>query len=238
MKLIDVKVLRANGSGRHTWIGRGVDEALDLGADILSMSLGFDLSPTSFEGGHGWSCPDGACPLCLAVDNAVAEGALVVAAAGNEHARCQQARMGGSGLMYDTELICPGQAVGALTVGSHHKKTHAPAWSSSSGPTAFGTAKPDLCAPGVEVLSTIPLPRDAAGVADRNAHRGLQFGVISGTSMATPAVAGACACSSRPPARAGQPDDPATIRALLLAQHIEPLGGPGNVFGAGRLRMA
>lgn len=238
VELIDVKVLRSNGSGRHTWIGRGVDEALDLGADILSMSLGFNHLSTSFSGGHGWSCPDGTCPLCLAVDNAVAEGALVVAAAGNEHERCQQARMGGSGLMYDTEIICPGQAASALTVGSHHKKTHAPAWSSSSGPTAYGTAKPDLCAPGVDVLSTIPLPRDAVGVADRNADRSLQFGVMSGTSMATPVVAGACALLIEAARSAGQPDDPRTIRRLLLAHHVESLGGPGNVLGAGRLRMA
>jgi serine protease AprX len=238
VELIDVKVLRANGTGRHTWIGQGVDAALDLGANVLSMSLGFNHLPTSFSGGHGWSCPDGTCPLCLAVDNAVAEGALVVAAAGNEHERCQQARMGGSGLMYDTEITCPGHAAGALTVGSHCKKTHGPAWSSSSGPTAYGGAKPDLCAPGVDVLSTIPLPRDGAGVADRNAHRSLQFGVMSGTSMATPAVAGACALLIESSRAAGLAADPGAIRRLLLAGHVQPVGGPANVLGAGRLRLA
>jgi serine protease AprX len=238
VELIDVKVLRANGTGRHTWISQGVDAALDLGAHVLSMSLGFNHLPATFSGGHGWSCPDGACPLCLAADNAVAEGALVVAAAGNEHERCQQARMGGAGLIYDTEIACPGQAASALTVGSHHKKTHAPAWSSSSGPTAYGSAKPDLCAPGVDVLSTIPLPRDGKGVADRNAHRSLQFGVMSGTSMATPAVAGACALLIEASLAGGLPADPAAIRRLLLAQHVQPVGGPANVVGAGRLRLA
>src|SRR5262249_4987287 len=173
VQLVDVKVLRANGTGRHTAVSKGIDAALDLGADILSLSLGFNHIPPAISGGHGWSCPDGTCPLCLAVDNAVAEGALVVAAAGNEHARCQEARMGGSGLAYDTELTCPGQAARVLTVGSHHKKTHLPAWSSSSGPTAYGAAKPDLCAPGGDVLSTIPLPRDAGGLPEPHAPRRL-----------------------------------------------------------------
>ena len=56
--------------------------------------------------------------------------------------------------------------VQALTVASHHKKSHLPARTSSNGPTAFGLPKPDLCAPGVDVWSTVPLPLDAAGVAD------------------------------------------------------------------------
>ena len=149
-----------------------------------------------------------------------------------------QARMGGSGLAYDTELTCPGQAARALTVGSHHKKTHVPAWSSSSGPTAYGTAKPDLCAPGVDILSTIPLPRDGSGVPQVNAQRGLQFGTKSGTSMATPVVAGACALLIEAARAGGGPDDPGTIRALLLAGHVEAVGGPANVLGAGRLRLA
>jgi hypothetical protein len=238
VQLIDVKVLRANGTGRHTSVGKGVDAALDLGADILSISIGFNHLPPSVPGGHGWSCPDGTCPLCLAVDNAVAEGALVVVAAGNEHARCQQARMGGTSLAYDTELTCPGQAARALTVGSHHKKTHVPAWTSSSGPTAYGTAKPDLCAPGVDVLSTIPLPRDAAGVPEANAPRELQFGARSGTSMATPAVAGACALLIEAARAEGRAADPNTIRSLLLGRHVEAIGGPANVIGAGRLKLA
>jgi len=238
VELIDVKVLRANGTGRHTSVSRGVDEALDLGADVLSMSLGFNHLPVSISGGHGWTCLDGTCPLCLAVDNAVAEGALVVVAAGNEHERCQQARMGGAGLAYDTELGCPGQAARALTVGAHHKKSYAPAWFSSSGPTAYGGSKPELCAPGVDIMSTIPLPRDGTGVPQLNAERVLQFGVMSGTSMATPIVAGACALLIEQARKAGEGDDPDAIRQRLLGQHVVPVGGPVNVLGAGRLRMA
>ncbi len=55
---------------------------------------------------------------------------------------------------------------------------------SSAGPTAFGhDLKPDIAAPGLDVLSSTP-PSAAGGQA---------FSVFAGTSMATPHVAGAAA---------------------------------------------
>jgi subtilisin family serine protease len=235
--LIDVKVLRANGTGRHTAFTAGVDRALDLSADILSISLGFNHLPVTVAGGHGWTCADGACPLCTAVDNAVLEGALVVVAAGNEHQRCEGVRAAGQGLAYDTELGCPGQARGALTVGAVHKATHAPAAFSSNGPTAYDMAKPDLVAPGVDVRSTIPRPRHATGRAVARVPP-LLFGVRSGTSAAAPVVAGACALLIESARRTGAPDDPGSIRRRLLDTCVERIGGPANVVGAGRLRLS
>lgn len=232
--LIDVKVLRANGTGRHTDITAGVDRALDRAADILSISLGFNHLPISVPGGHGWTCVDGACPLCTAVDNAVLEGALVVVAAGNEHQRCEGVRSAGQGLVYDTELSCPGQARGALTVGATHKATHAPARFSSNGPTAYDSGKPDLVAPGVDVRSTVPLPPAGPG---GSAVAPPPFGMKSGTSVAAPVVAGACALLIESARRTGAPDDPAAIRRILLDTCVERIGGPANVVGAGRLRL-
>jgi subtilisin family serine protease len=237
VELVDVKVLRAGGLGKQQWIGQGIDAALDRGADVINMSVAINHLPREVDGGHGWSCRDGTCPLCLAADNAALSGAIVVVAAGNEHLRCQQARAGRFGLAYDTELGCPGQAARAITVGSHQKRSRLPAPDSSNGPTAWGMQKPDLVAPGVGILSTVPLPRTAGGVADLNAPRAAQFTVKSGTSMAAPVVAGVCALLVEQARRRGAPHDAATIRAELLTRHVEPVGGPVNVMGAGRLQL-
>jgi serine protease AprX len=235
--LIDVKVLRASGLGRQRWLGQGIDAALDRGADVISMSVAFNHLPREVDGGHGWTCRDGTCPLCLAADNAALSGVIVVVAAGNEHLRCQQARAGRFGLAYDTEIGCPGQATGVITVGSHQKGSGLPAPDSSSGPTAWGVQKPDLVAPGVGILSTVPLPRTAGGVADVNAPRASQFAAKSGTSMAAPIVAGACALLVERARRRGVRHDAVAIRAELLTRHVESVGGPVNVMGAGRLQM-
>ncbi|MGH8464969.1 MAG: S8 family serine peptidase, partial [Pseudomonas sp.] len=149
VELLNVKVLRHDGSGRHTSIVQGIDAALDLHADIISMSLGFNHLPSWSDRGHGWACADGHCPLCTAVDNASTFGAIVCVAAGNEHTRAEALRRMGYGHLVDTELGCPGQARGAITVGAITKRTFLPAEFSSRGPSAYGADKPDLVAPGV-----------------------------------------------------------------------------------------
>ncbi|GAB3450550.1 S8 family serine peptidase [Actinophytocola sediminis] len=90
---------------------------------------------------------------------------------------------------------------------------------SSRGPTARFTAKPDLVAPGVEILSTLP---------------GGRYGRSSGTSMAAPHVAGAAALLVQ-----RHPDwTPARLGAALTGTAI-PLSGAGPLAqGAGRLDVA
>jgi serine protease AprX len=114
---------------------------------VLSMSLGFNHRPTWSQGGHGWSCPDGRCQLCVAVENAVTlEGVLAVVAAGNEHQRAEFLRSNGSAAEVDSEICCPGASAHALTVAALTKQTFLTAPFSSRGPTAFATAKPDIAA--------------------------------------------------------------------------------------------
>jgi len=236
--LYNIKVLRSNGSGRETYIAQGIDAALDRRVRVLSMSLGFNHLPTWSNGGHGWSCPQARCVLCSAVDTAVvADGALIVVAAGNEHDRAEALRMWGQGNSFDTELGCPGQAEHALTVGAVTKSTYFPAGFSSWGPTADGRAKPDLCAPGVNVMSTIPVPRDSLGQPVANPARHLLFGRMSGTSMATPIVAGAAALVIAKHVAAGTPWTSASVRAQLLTQGTLPTAFPAKVAGIGRLSL-
>jgi serine protease AprX len=235
--LLNVKVLRGDGTGSHTSVARGVDAALELEADVLSLSLGFNHLPAWSDRGHGWSCARGDCPLCTAVDNAFDLGALPVVAAGNEHQRADALRQIGFGASFDTELGCPGQARHAVTVGALTKRTFLPAAFSSRGPTAYGLAKPDLVAPGVNVTSTVPVPRDAAGRPVRDPPRAVLFDRESGTSMATPIVAGAVALLIQHRRERGLKAAPADIRRELLTHAVTPMSLPANLAGAGRLDL-
>jgi hypothetical protein len=159
--IIAVKVLNQYGSGDAATIALGIDYAVDPdgnpatndGADILSISLG---ALTRVDGGI----------MDDAVEMANEKGVLSVIAAGND---------GWQG--YYT-IANPGTAPSALTVGASQNGDNL-AWFSSKGPT-FGNSflKPELVAPGVDILS---------------GALGGTLTKLSGTSMATPHVAGAAA---------------------------------------------
>jgi serine protease AprX len=202
--LYAAKVLDASGSGTNDQVVAGIDWcATQPGVSVISMSLG------DTAGG------DGTDATSLAVDRAVTLGKVVVVAAGN------------SGDSPRT-INAPGTARGAITVGavSDHSSPVGTArhddgiWLaafSSRGPTSDGRTKPDLVAPGLTITA---------------AQRGTVSGDVSfsGTSMATPYVAGA-AVLVRETAPAATPAD---VRAALAGQALDVgAAGVDNEYGAG-----
>ncbi|MDP3881471.1 MAG: S8 family serine peptidase [Nanoarchaeota archaeon] len=106
-------------------------------------------------------------PVSKAADNAVSKGVIVVVAAGN------------SGPSKET-IGSPGMARKVITVGAINK-SYSLAYFSSRGPVLWGgqgLIKPDILAPGVAIYSTTPEGK---------------YEAFSGTSMATPHVAGIAA---------------------------------------------
>jgi subtilisin family serine protease len=104
-----------------------------------------------------------------ALDGAAAAGVVPVVAAGNDFDTFGYGSVGS-----------PGNTPDAITVAAASSKDQI-AYFSSGGPTPISLQmKPDVTGPGVNVISSLPTSSDT-------------WGLLSGTSMATPHVAGAVA---------------------------------------------
>ena len=169
---------------------------------------------------NSWGCPasEGCGPATLqaAVEAQRAAGIMFVAAAGNSGSNCS------------TVSDPPGTYDAAYSVGAYSASTGTIASFSSRGPvTVDGSnrAKPDISAPGVSV---------------RSAVLGDLYGSMSGTSMATPHVAGAVALlwSAHPELRnqIPQTEDILNQAAVDVSSTLCGSSGvPNNVYGWGRL---
>jgi subtilisin family serine protease len=149
--------------GNSTEIVKGIDAAVKDGMDVLNLSFG---EPEIAPGRD---------IVVRALNAAAQAGVVPVVAAGNENEDF------GRG-----SVDSPGSAAAAITVaattgGSTAQTPDIVASFSSSGPTPYSLLmKPDVSAPGVAVLSAVPR------------SQGLWAG-FSGTSMASPHVAGGVA---------------------------------------------
>jgi subtilisin family serine protease len=153
------KVLDDSGSGTDASILAGIDWALTNGCRIISTSLGADVRTvsTAYE---------------TVGRRALAAGALIVAAAGNNANR----RRGDPGF-----VGIPANSPSIMAVAALDSELQIADFSAGSNPVAGGAV--DVAAPGVDVYSAWPMPR--------------RTNTISGTSQATPHVAGIAALWSQ-----------------------------------------
>ncbi|MER8041620.1 S8 family peptidase [Streptomyces sp. NPDC094032] len=164
-RLLNGKVLDDDGFGSDSGVLAGMDWAVAQGADIVNLSLG------------GMDTPE-TDPLEAAVNRLSAEkGVLFAVAAGNS----------GSD---DSTVESPGSAEAALTVGAVDDAEALAPFSSRGPRVGDGGVKPDLTAPGVDITAAAAPGSALAGIHGQNPDGYL---TISGTSMATPHVAGAAA---------------------------------------------
>lgn len=170
------------------------------GARVISSSLGY-LDWYNYDDMDGETAP-----ITIAADLAVKKGIVVVTAAGNE----------GDGAW--KHIIAPADGDSVIAVGAVNSEGQIAAFS-SVGPTADGRIKPEVVAMGLgtRTISTPP----AEGI-------GQNYVSISGTSAATPIVAGVSALilSAFPDLTAME------LRGALLAT-ASRAGDPDNVYGYG-----
>lgn len=202
-----LKALDSNGNGNTSdilaamqWVA---DNCKKYNIRVLNLSLGIDAASFDIDGDGFDDMTD---PLVLGANALVNMGITIVVAAGN------------SGPKPGT-ITSPGTSPFVITVGSLGSDGKVPDFS-SRGPTASGTIKPDLVAPGMEILSL-----------DAGSHK--RYIRQSGTSMSAPVVAGAAACLHC----ANPKLTPAQIKAFLMETAIPQLDIDLNAQGAGLLNI-
>lgn len=186
----------------YNWVS-GAEFADSLGVDVCSTSLGYiDFDMTQW--GHPFSHFDGhTAPMTIGAEIAASRGMICVNAAGNE----------GSGTC---TLGIPADAEHILTVGAVGASGERASFS-SVGPTYDGRIKPDVMALG-----------EGTYVATGYPGLGWDYYNGSGTSFATPVLAGAVACL-----RQARPYSSVQEICDVIRQCGNRAGNPDSYYGYG-----
>lgn len=201
-KILNGKVLDDTGSGDDSGILAGMEWAAAEGADVVNLSLGGQDTPEVD-------------PLEAAVNKLSAEkGMLFAIAAGNSGPE---------------SVGSPGSADAALTVGAVDDKDVLAPFSSTGPRVGDGAIKPDVTAPGVDITAA---SAKGSVIEQEVGEKPAGYLTISGTSMATPHVAGAAAILKQE-----HPDW--TYAELKGALTGSAKGGKYNPFeqGSGRIQV-
>jgi subtilisin family serine protease len=193
--------------GNSPEIAKAIDQAVADGMNVVNLSIGEpEVQPLRDV-------------VVRALDNAAAAGVVPVVAAGNDFASA------GAGSIGSPANAPAAITAAASTLGGDGARPDVVASFSSSGPTPVSLLpKPDVTAPGVDVVSSLP-PN--------------QFGSLDGTSMAAPhASGGAALLVQRHPAWTVQ-----QVKSALAStgDPVHPSSGSGEVSalreGGGRIDL-
>ncbi len=199
VQFIGVKVLGKDGSGSESSILAGLEYAATTNASVISMSLGSDQHSQA---------------ICDAVSKCVKNGKIVIVAAGNS----------GPGAK---TIGCPSDNKDVITVGAVDRSDKVTSFS-SRGPLKDGSVKPDVTAPGYQIVSC-----RATGIKNDKAVDTYYIS-MSGTSMACPMTAGTAALMV-------QKDRTMTPQKAkeIMEKTAKPLGTkiPNNDYGYGRINI-
>lgn len=182
--VIGVKVLNKMGSGSLETVIDGVEWCIQYNEknqsnkiNIISMSLGSRAEPFASENDD---------PMVQIVEKAWEKGIVVCVAAGNEGPE-------------EKTIASPGISDKVITVGALDDRNTVEtrddddvASFSSRGPTIYGVTKPDILAPGVNIVS-LRSPSSYLDKIQKSSRIDDNYFVLSGTSMATPICAGVVA---------------------------------------------
>ena len=169
-KLVDVKVLSERGINFGDQLIRGIEWVIAnkdvYKIKIINLSVASDIED-----------PDGTSAISQVANQAVENGIIVIAAAGNEGPNSQT-------------LLAPSVADNVICVtalddmNTVNRNDDVIAYYSSRGPRRDGAKKPDVCAPGSNIIGA-----KAAGTGQATN----EIVIMSGTSMAAPHVTGLAA---------------------------------------------
>jgi hypothetical protein len=214
------KVLKADGGGSTEAIVRAIEWALNLGANVISVSLGIDFTayvrglfnngfPIEVATSKGLEAYRGTIMMFVTLASLArnqGQGTLIIAASGNESRRNDNSE-------WEISASPPAAAEGIYAVGALEKSTNGlrVPW--------FSNTKVDIAAPGVDVIS---------------ACAGGGLTAMSGTSMATPHVAGVAALwAERLLATPGLYKTTALASKVLASGIYDPLAQPFDSLDVG-----
>ncbi len=233
VQFVNLRALDENGNGSDSSVIAAIERAIQLKDTyhirVINLSVGRPIYESYSQD-----------PLCQAVEQAWQAGIVVVVAAGNDG---RDNTMGTNG--YGT-IDAPGNdpyviTVGAMkTMGTMDRSDDLIASYSSKGPTLIDSVvKPDIVAPGNQIVSLLANPNDTlatqnpgnkvplsyyqtvpTGPSSTVRYSNAYF-TLSGTSMATPVVTGAVADLLQ--ANPALTPDQVKARLMLTAYKVFPV---------------